>query len=110
MPGPDNILSFHWSYLSNDLDGPAFESFGYFVNDSFTQLSDPAGAASQSGDRSLSVSVGSRFGWYVDCTDCISGNSVSTISSVQAIPEPSTLALLGLGVATLAARRRRYPR
>lgn len=107
VPGPDDVLSFHWSYASTDLDGPAFESFGYFVDDSFTQLSDPAGAATQSGDRSLTIALGSRFGWYVDCSDCISGNAVSTISSVQAVPEPSTFALLGFGVATLAARRRR---
>lgn len=110
VPGPENVLSFHWNYASSDPDGPAFESFGYVVNGSYTQLTDPGGAFVQSGNQLLVLAPGAQFAWYVDCADCIFGNAVATITNLQAVPELPPLALLAPGALLLALRRpRRAP-
>jgi len=103
-------FSFNWSYLTADGAGPAGDIFGVVVNDVFTPLSDPGGAVAQSGSASFAAS--SSFGWFVNCTDCVGGAATATItdfSVAQAIPEPSTYALLLSGVTALGliARRKR---
>jgi PEP-CTERM motif len=103
-------FSFNWSYLTADGAGPAGDIFGVVVNGVFTPLSDPGGAVAQSGSSSFAAS--SSFGSFVNCTDCVGGAATATITNfsvAQAIPEPSTYALLLSGVAALGllARRKR---
>jgi hypothetical protein len=103
-------FSFHWSYLTADDAGPAGDIFGVVVNGVFTQLSDPGGAVTQSGNASFAAS--SSFGWFVNCTDCIGGAATATITNfavTQAIPEPSAYALMlsGIGALGLIGRRKR---
>src|SRR5262245_31726352 len=40
-------ISFRWTYHTNDIDGPGFDTFGYLLNGAFTQLSDPGGPLDQ---------------------------------------------------------------
>jgi PEP-CTERM motif len=49
------------------------------------------------------------FGWFFNCTDCIEGAATATITNFVArtVPEPSALALIGLGLATSCFMRRR---
>jgi PEP-CTERM motif len=121
LPGPcqisfttTNILNnfvFDWSYSSADSSGAAADLFGMLINGTRISLSDPGGAPTQSGH--VLVAAGSLFGWYINCTDCIEGAAQATITNFQAgvVPEPGTIALLGLGVIGLmAARRERVAR
>lgn len=93
-----NNFAFDWSYASSDSAGAGDDLFGVLVDGARTQLSDPGGAIVQSGH--VLVAATSSFGWYVNCTDCIEGAAVATITDFQAavVPEPGVIALLGLGV------------
>ena len=83
--------------------------FGVIVNGTAMTLSNLGGSVSQSGDASFSAS---SFGWFMNCTDCIGGAATATISNfsfAQAVPEPSTYALMlgGIGALGVIGRRKR---
>jgi hypothetical protein len=104
------LYSFSWSYLSSDEAGPAGDIFGVIVDANRIQLSNPGGAPAQSGASSFAAS--SSFGFFIDCTDCITGSATATISNFAVaapIPEPETYALImaGLALVSAAARRRK---
>lgn len=107
----NGTYSFHWSYLTADDAGPAGDIFGVIINGNFMALSDPGGPITQSGNASFAAS--SSFGWFVNCTDCIGGAATATITNfafAQAVPEPSTYALMLSGIVALGLIGRRKRR
>jgi hypothetical protein len=99
-------ITFHWLYATTDI-GPGPDIFGVLIDGIVQQLSDPGGALLQSGN--LTISPSSTFGFFINCTDCVGGSATATISAFQAgaVPEPGTIALLGVGVVMVGLGRQK---
>ncbi|MBL4663240.1 MAG: proprotein convertase P-domain-containing protein, partial [Flavobacteriaceae bacterium] len=74
-------VTFDWVY--NTDDGAAFDSFGYLLNGTFTEVIDPAGANAQMGSESVSVAPGDVFGFRSSSVDGSFGPSTTVISNFQ---------------------------
>ncbi|MEA5501214.1 PEP-CTERM sorting domain-containing protein [Limnoraphis robusta] len=93
----DGLVSFDWSYTTNDPYGPGWDPFGYILNGVFTQLSNSF-EYNQFGSASFAVLAGDLFGFGVS-TDNGDGTAIVTVSNFaapQSVPEPGTIAALGL--------------
>jgi hypothetical protein len=93
------LFKFHWSYTS--LDDPGFDPFGILVDGNRITLATVSGT---SGD--FAIGAKSTFGWFINCTDCTSGAATAVITGFVAAPEPASLLLLGLGLASFAIVRK----
>lgn len=103
-----STLTFDWSYFSNDVDGPSYDPAGYYLDAALFQLTDDAGASAQSGTVSFAVAFGQTYGFYVQSADSSFGAaSITAAAPSNDVPEPGTLALLGLGLLGLAAAKKR---
>ncbi len=71
-------ITFDWDYTSND--DPGFDSFGYILNGTYTQLTNPS-QGNQSGNASVSVSPGDVFGFRSQTDDNFLGNNETVISN-----------------------------
>ncbi len=71
-------VSFDWSFTLND--APGFDSFGYLLNGTYTQLTDPL-LGNQSGNASVTVAPGDVFGFRAQTDDNVFGNTETVISN-----------------------------
>ena len=84
--------SFTWSYRSNDANGPQNDIAGILINGVFTQLTNDAGGANQSGTfNGMEVTTATVIGFRVSATNNANGSATFTISNFS--PPGSTLAL-----------------
>lgn len=98
-------VSFSWAYSSPDL--PGYDSALYYTDDTgYVPLADTSGA---SGTVSFTLSAGEYMGFSVESLDSSYGPGALTIRDfeVEAVPEPATMAALGLGLAAVSRRRRK---
>jgi len=72
-------IGFDWAWST--LDGPSFDPMGFHLNDIVTQLTDDAGADIQSDSEMVPVNAGDIFGWVIDSTDDVEGESRVTIDA-----------------------------
>jgi hypothetical protein len=107
----DRTLSFDWRYFNGDVDGAAYDPFGYTVESIFTQLTDDAGAQFQQGALSIPLTAGQTFAFNILATDNQFGRGhVQVGDNLTLTPIPAGAALLApalVGFGTLAWRRRR---
>ncbi|MEO5906647.1 MAG: ice-binding family protein, partial [Saprospiraceae bacterium] len=78
VPATGQIV-FDWSYNTVDIDGPAFDPFGYSINGLFVRLTDNQGPDSQSGTVSIAVNAGDVFAFEQRSTDCIFGSGATSV-------------------------------
>jgi len=75
----DGDIGFDWAWST--LDGPSFDPMGFHLNGIVTQLTDNGGADIQSDTELVPVNAGDIFGWVIDSTDDVEGESRVTIDA-----------------------------
>jgi PEP-CTERM motif len=106
-------FDFVWDNLDDQGSlGPCCDFGGFLHNGVFTQYG--TGADISGSQPPIAVVAGDIIGYRVNCSDCIEGPGVLTISNFSApvdevtppaVPEPGIVILLGLGAAGCALRR-----
>ncbi|MCB0454870.1 MAG: HYR domain-containing protein, partial [Aequorivita sp.] len=71
-------VTFDWDFTLNDV--PGFDGFGYLLNGTYTQLTDPL-LGNQSGSAAVAVAPGDVFGFRAQTDDNLFGNTETVISN-----------------------------
>jgi hypothetical protein len=107
---PEGVkVDFNWAYFTIDVDGSAFDPFGYFVGGTFTTLTaNLAAPAIQGAASSFIVAAGQDFGFWSGSVDADLGRSTGTVfGTITPVPLPAGGILLVGALGGLMALRRR---
>ena len=74
-------LTFDWEF--DTLDEPAYESFGYLINGTYTQLSSNTDPIPQTGNASIVLNPGDLFTLRAVTADNTFGNATTTITNIS---------------------------
>jgi len=73
-------ITFDWTYVTNDVDGPAFDPAGFLLNGGLNQLTNNGGPDNQNGGSGvIPVVAGDEFGFYVFSSDGSLGEAAFTM-------------------------------
>ncbi len=104
------LVTFNWSFVSKDKDGPKYDPFGILLNGVFTQLtSNAANKKNQSGNYSLHVNMGDIFGFRANSTDSALGAATTTISNFdapEAVPVPAAAWLFAVPMLAMLRKKK----
>ena len=108
-------VSFNWSYQTSD-EGSSFDPFFVGIDGVFTMLtSDSDSTQLESGFYSGSILAGQILTLRANTPDSSFGRAETTVSNFQAVseptsavPEPTSMAIFGLGALGMAYRQRRH--
>ncbi len=99
-------ISFDWSFTTSDII-PVWDPFLVGIDGVYTQLTNDGGSQSQSGSYSVSLLEGQILTLRANARDSFAGRSETTVSNFMAVPEPTSMAIFGLGALGMAYRARR---
>ena len=88
-----------WSLTVSTTIGPLVGIDGVY-----TQLTNNNGPQSQSGSYSVSLLAGQLLTLRANTRDSLLGRSETTVSNFMAVPEPTSMAIFGLGALGMAYR------
>lgn len=86
VPASGNI-TFNWSYVTTDVDGPAYDIPQYYINGVLVGNLpgfNPNGADIQNGTANIAVTAGQTFSFVMTATDDILGAATAVISNFTA--------------------------
>jgi hypothetical protein len=105
-------VTFDWSFATTDLAGS--DPFSVGSNGNFTKLTSDTSGSPQSSSYSVSLLLGQVFAFRASSIDGMFGRSETTITNFMvtyadsgAVPEPTSMAIFGLGALGVAYRQRR---
>jgi hypothetical protein len=107
----NGLVTFDWSYKTNDQDGPEFDPFGWLLNGVFTKLTNDNGKIAQSGTFQVKVRAGDIFGFRANSSDSMFGSATTTVSNFSApsqVPVPAAFWLMGAPLFGLLGKKRSF--
>lgn len=105
----DGIISFNWSYITDDFEGSSFDPFGFLYNGDFNQLTKD-GLYNETGNYMFYALAGDVFGFSAYSFDSSYGAATITISNFKdpsQVPVPSALWLIGAPLLSLLHKKRK---
>ncbi|MEQ1559517.1 MAG: hypothetical protein ABL933_11345 [Methyloglobulus sp.] len=106
------MVSFKWTYHTDDSRGAAWDRFGIWLNGKYTVLNDILHSPThdQSGTYSFAVSKGDIFGFKANSQDSLNGKATIELSNFKApalVPLPAAAWLMFVPLMGTLAKRRK---